>query len=486
MIDITAVLSSTENVNIEAKLASGGIPSSIWETYSSFANTFGGTILLGVEEIKATHQLVPKGVTDPHKTIVEIWNTLNNPQKINNNILLESHVYCLNQEGKDIVVIEVPRADRHDKPIYVGQDMFKGTYRRNHEGDYHCRREEVLAMLRDQSAESSDSTLVDQITLSDLNAESIYRYRMTFKNKRPSHVWNKLSDEEFLIKIGAAKKGTDAVVHPTRAGLLFFGDFMTIVDEFPNYFLDYRERLSSDTRWSDRVYSGDGTWSGNIFDFYFKIIDRLTSDVKKPFQLDSNMLRMDETPIHSALREALANAIIHADYFGLCGIVIDKEFRKITISNPGSFRISVDAAIEGGISDARNARIFNMFSLIDVGERAGSGLCNLFNVWDESGFDRPVLEENIDPDRITLKLHLADEGNEDVFDGNEGKNEGNLDGNEAAVLDIICSSPSLSAVAISKQLSISKATVERVIQVLKKKGYIQRKGGTRGEWIVLK
>ena len=96
------------------------------------------------------------------------------------------------------------------------------------------------------------------------------------------------------------------------------------------------------------------------------------------------MQRIDDTSIHRSLRECLANALIHADYYGRRGIVVDKEFRKITISNPGTFRISIDEAIAGGISDARNGRIFNMFSLIKVGERSGQGLCDVFSNWEST------------------------------------------------------------------------------------------------------
>ena len=107
--------------------------------------------------------------------------------------------------------------------------------------------------------------------------------------------------------------------------------------------------------------------------------------------------------MHKALREGLANALIHADYYGRRGIVIDKEFRKISISNPGTFRISVDEAIAGGISDARKGRIF---TLINVGERSGTGLCDVYNIWEDSGFRRPELIETVDPDRITLSLEI--------------------------------------------------------------------------------
>ena len=490
MIDIAAILSGKEKVTVEAKLAAGGLPNNIWGTYSSFANTFGGVILLGVEENKETHELIPRGVNDPHQIIANIWNTLNNPQKISNNILLENHVYAIKYNGLDIVVIEVPRADRRDKPVYTGNDMFKGSFKRNNEGDYHCKKEEVLAMVRDQSADGVDGKVIETLSISDLNAESIQRYRIVFGNKKPTHVWTKLSDAEFLVRIGAANKGEDHKVHPTLAGLLFFGDFMTIMNEVPDFFLDYRERLSTETRWSDRVCSGDGNWSGNVFDFYFKVIDRMTSDVKRPFKLDSKLMRVDDTPIHASLREALANALIHADYYGRCGIVVDKEFRKITISNPGTFRISIDAAIAGGISDARNSRIFNMFSLIDVGERAGSGLCDLYNNWKEFGYRTPVLREEVDPDRISLTLEIEIDSNRDSngsnFDGNERNNDSDLTESESKVIAILRKDCSISATQVSEETGLSVSTVNRVYKSLKSKNYITREGKTRGKWLILK
>ncbi len=512
MIDLESIMADTENCAVEAKLASGGLPRSLWETYSSFANTFGGVILLGVEE-DSNHNLVPRGVEDPQKLISDIWNVLNNPNKISANILLENHVYTLSHENKRIVVMEVPRAERCDKPIYINNDMFKGTFRRNHEGDYHCTPEEIKSMLRDQSDTSQDALLLEDLSISDLNQESICRYRILFHNLKPTHVWGRLSDDEFLIKIGAARKSrVDGKIHPTLGGLIFFGDFITITNELPYYFLDFREHLSKTARWSDRVCSGDGYWSGNIFDFYFKVVDRLTSDVKRPFELNSQLQRIDDTPIHKSVRECLANALIHADYYGRRGIVIDKEFQRITISNPGTFRIGIDEAIAGGISDARNTHIFNMFSLINVGERSGTGLCDVYHVFKENDFQSPTLFESVNPDRVTLILNLEFRHNPEVVDGNSGVNDGNPDGNdgnnggnnggnpsdnddnrkdiglthfETYVYNLIGQDPKLSTSKLSLQTGKSQSTVERAIRTLKEKGKIRREGSTHGRWIIL-
>lgn len=118
----------------------------------------------------------------------DIWNTLNNRQKVNANILLEHHVYHTDYDGMAFVVMEVPRADRRDKPVYVGQDMFKGTFRRNHEGDYRCSAEEVKSMLRDQADTTQDALVLENLLIEDLNQESIHRYRILFNNLKPDHI----------------------------------------------------------------------------------------------------------------------------------------------------------------------------------------------------------------------------------------------------------------------------------------------------------
>ncbi len=74
------------------------------------------------------------------------------------------------------------------------------------------------------------------------------------------------------------------------------------------------------------------------------------------------------------------------------------------MANPGGFRIEIDAAKSGGISDPRNGTMLKMFNLIDIGERAGSGIPNIFRVWREQGWAMPTITEQFEPERTLLTL----------------------------------------------------------------------------------
>ena len=77
------------------------------------------------------------------------------------------------------------------------------------------------------------------------------------------------------------------------------------------------------------------------------------------------------------------------------------------MSNPGIFRIEIDAAKSGGVSDPRNGAMLKMFNMIDVGERAGSGIPNIFRVWHDQGWSEPTFTQSFDPDRTALSLPLS-------------------------------------------------------------------------------
>ena len=538
--EIKRLVAKSENAAVEFKRARGGVPADFWPSYSSFANTDGGVIILGVREKDGKREI--EGLADTEKIVADLWNAVNNPDKISANVLFNESIYPVDVDGKAVVVVEVPRADRTVRPVFVGSDVFKGTYRRNGEGDYHCSRETVEGMIRDKCAETADNCILDELTIADLDADTIRRYRMYFSQLRPGHVWSGLADDGFLMKIGAAARGRDGNVHPTLAGLVCFGDFNEITNVLPYFFLDYREHLSSDVRWTDRVCSGDANWSGNIFDFFFRINQSITAGVKVPFKIASdNVTRDDDTPVHKALREVLANALIHADYHGRRGIVIDKYPKRLEVSNPGTLRMSKSVAIAGGTSDARNGKIFNIFSLVRIGERSGMGLSSLYGVWEKEKFAEPSIIESYEPDRtkvivefeadeselgvktpevgvktrevrvekatsedvkaeVTMKKAISEdvnqisddekqrsEGEKGEFDILMGAYRNDFRENARKVLAAFAEDPEVDIPSVAKRLGFSAISVWRAIRAMKEVGLLVREGADKGgKWIVKK
>lgn len=392
-----------ENNRLEAKKAAGGLPRSVWETYSAFANTEGGIILLGVEE-RADHSLAVAGVSHPEKMLRDFWNVLNNRSKISANILLDKHVRIEPIDGKPVIVIDVPCAERADRPIYINNDLFGGSFRRGGEGDYHCPKTAVQAMLRDAGAETQDTKVLNELPPDVFAADSVRGYRQRMRLVRPGHVWEALADDEFLLRLGAIARGNDARLHPTGCGLLMFGVEHEIVREFPRFFLDYQERFDADIRYTDRMVSTSGDWNGNVYDFFYKTYTRLAQRVQIPFVLANGRDRIEDTPVHQALREALANCLVNADYYGETGVVVKSEAEQITFDNPGVLRIPLGVALCGGISSPRNAGLMKMFNLLNIGERAGSGIPNILRVWHDQHWAPPVLQTFYTPEHSVLKV----------------------------------------------------------------------------------
>lgn len=116
---------------------------------------------------------------------------------------------------------------------------------------------------------------------------------------------------------------------------------------------------------------------------------------------------------NKALREALANCLINADYYGTRGVVIKKDQNQIIFENPGYIRTGKEQMRKGGESDPRNKTLMKMFNLVNIGERSGSGVPNIFNTWEDQGWKEPVIEERFDPDRTILTLEFVDKTNKE-------------------------------------------------------------------------
>lgn len=482
----------------EVKAAKGGLPQSLWDSYSSMANTYGGIIICGVRE-RGDGSWYTTGMKDVEKLKKEFWNQINNRNKVSINLLHDSDVQSYQVDDDVILVINVPAADREEKPVYINGDMFKGTFKRNNEGDYHCTESEVRAMLRDQTRRTMDMKVLEKMKISDLDQESIRNYRSWFDSRHEDHPWSKYDDEQFLERVGAASDDTeDGKVHPTCAGLLMFGQEFRITREYPAYFLDYRDHADASVRWTDRVQSQSADWSGNVFDFFVTVSRKLVRLLNVPFRL-VDMERVDETPAHNAVREALVNCLVNADYFLPRGVVIDSYPDRIVLKNPGTIIVGKRQMLKGGDSEPRNSNIMKMFNLLGFGEHAGSGVPDIYAAWDWAGYKEPSIEERFGEDGpsktmfilpLTERDHALSEkrqekGQEKRPETDHNKSE-EIEIRVAAVLEKIREDNSITMSEIARQLDISPKKVRHAIDILKEQGTIEREGSDRkGRWKIL-
>ena len=214
--------------------------------------------------------------------------------------------------------------------------------------------------------------------------------------------------------------------------------------------------------------------------------------VKVPFKIASdNVTRDDDTPIHRSVREVVANALIHADYHGRQGIVIDKYPKRIEVSNPGILRISKAVAVAGGTSDARNAKIFNIFSLVKIGERSGMGLSQLYGNWEEAGYARPQLSESFNPERTKVEIEVevaekvAEKQGEVAVKYTEKVTE-KLSETEERIVALIQSDAHITQKMLSEAIGLTRQYVGRCMDSLQARRIIRRIGPDKGGyWEVL-
>ena len=409
--EINTLLQVGERISFECKKCENQIPKSVWETYSSFANTLGGIIVLGItehmEEPDQAKRFEITGVNNPTKLKKEFFDTLNS-NKVNRNILIEEDVDIVEYEGHSLLVINIPQVDYRQRPIYINGNMMNGSFKRNYEGDYHCTEDDVKAMIRDANDSGNDSVLMENYTMDDIDANTLAAYRNRFRTANMDHVWNDYSDKDFLLNMGGYI--IDRNTHReglTLAGLLMFGKGLSIRERFDNIRMDYIDmtNLQPDSRWSDRL-TYDGRWENNLYNFFMTVQSKLIKDLKRPFRLEG-MERIDDTAIHKAVREALTNLVIHSDYMITGVLKVEKHDDCFVFSNPGSLKIPVMDIYTGGYSKARNPNMQAMFRMIGFGDNIGSGFPTILNAWKKENWRQPCLIENQDLHLVELTLTMA-------------------------------------------------------------------------------
>lgn len=195
------VIQLGEDQDVEFKAAQGGLPKSLWETVSAFANTESGIIILGV--VERDDEFVIEGIQRPKTLIKSFWDAHNNSQKLSSPVCRDSDINILTIAGKKVICIRVPRVSRQCSPIFINGNPLTGSFKRNYEGDYHCTPSEVRAMLRDAGDKPLDGQILEKFTIDDLDSDSITAYHNRFASRTPAHPFLAQNGLDFLESLGS-------------------------------------------------------------------------------------------------------------------------------------------------------------------------------------------------------------------------------------------------------------------------------------------
>ena len=246
-----------------------------------------------------------------------------------------------------------------------------------------------------------------------------------------------------------------------------------------------KSRLVGDQRYSDRL-TYDGTWENNLFNFVTTVLPKLTKELPRPFKMMGTE-RDDDTPQHKAVREAMTNAIIHANLM-LNGVLkVEKYDDQFVFTNPGLLRLPVEQIYAGNETRARNQRIQNMFRMIGLGENLGSGFPLILSAWNEKHWMKPELIEQRElmQVKLVLTIETKDALGNGISNGETG-GEIQLTERQKDIVAFLRVDGDTTAIKMAKVLGVSKRTVDREFSFLRENGFIKKETkDNRSPWVVI-
>ena len=485
--ELIARYESDESLELEFKSAVHGLPESLWESVSAFANTAGGWILLGVRQEKDTIRV--EGVRNEAQLRQDIHNLMRNPEKISREVCGPHDISAEKVDGADVVMVRVHGACAKEKPVFLIGNPYKGTFVRRNEGDYRCTKQEVDRMIRDACVESADSAVLKGHGWPEIDRDTFKRYRGRFRQFNDANPWNDYDDDRFLAAIGGYRKDAASGAEGfTRAAVLMFGTREALLNLRIRHLIDFRllPENDEDLRWADRI-----TWEGNLYDAFFRIYPRLVEPLKTPFKLEGPH-RVTETPAHEALRECLVNMLAHADYAEQAALLVTASPREFVFRNPGSSRVPEEDLLTKDCSDPRNPVLLRMFRYVALADEAGTGLPKVLRVWRAQGLQLPSLHSDTEryEFKATLRLvHLLSEKDRAWLawcaKANMGAEQAPLSGmvplgpNEQLALIQARNEESVNNAAVQALTGLHRADVTQLLGALRDRGLLEQESTRR-------
>ena len=401
----------TDDDHYEVKACAAGLGKSVWDSVSAFANTNGGTLILGLDE---KTNFSPASGFDLDRVRDQFVDGIGDGGK--ESLLLNPPAYSMSRaelSGRPVLLIEVVENNAGTKPCAVrAKGLENGSYKRVDDKDIRLSITEIFEFRNALLPQESDRTIVMEADLDDLDPtliDAVFRRMANTRSLRGAD-----SAESKLTRLSAVNKRGEVRL----AGLLALGLYP---QQFvPRLFIDVtvhpanEKSLPRPVRFIDRV-ACDGPLP--------EAIDRSVDVVARNLRTYSVMegaARHDELEIPlEVLREAVANAAVHREYQELFRgqpVTIDVFPDRVVVTSPGGLwgGKTVDN-IADGTSRCRNQTLMQLLQHVPFSsgygptvEGQGGGVLLMINRMEAHALDRPEFRIGPDQVSVTLRRHGAE------------------------------------------------------------------------------
>ena len=414
----------------------------------AFANTKGGLIIIGV-----TDEGKINGETLTNKIKAEI---IDLARKCEPSIQIKKIFRCENT-----VIVEVEEGQ--EKPYSCSS----GYFIRLDGISQKMTQKEISLLYKNASAAAFEESINKDVDWGDISRQKINTYLREAKISV-----GKVSPQDILTSLNLATK--DGI---KNAGILFFA-------KDPRRHILHCETILVSFKGTKRVDILDRK---DVQDDLWTQYQEAMIFLKRHLSVRTEIKGMDRQDLYEipleALREAVANAIIHRDYTVRgTSIMVEVHDDKVIIKNPGGFPFGMDAAKLGDLSIRRNELIADIFARMHRVERMGSGFKRIRENMELAGLPFPTIKS--DHFFFITFPRPAKTQNQDM--SGLGERLGvKLGVNEVKIIDIISANRFATIVDIAKSIKISTTAVEKNIAKLREKGILKREGSDKtGHWEV--
>jgi len=403
--DLIKKLEDIEWEDFEVKQAKSEVPKSAWETVSAFSNTNGGWLIFGIKEQGKYFEIT--GLKNAEK-IEQDFLTSIRAGKFNVQIVTRQKKY--NFDGKIVLAFYIEVSAQ--KPIYYNSPS--NTFIRRGSADMRATKEEVDSMYRDQTFGTKTSETATGTSRSSINDISLNRFRDYLSRFNPGVSYNRYNENEFLEKLRIIEDGKC-----TYGGLLMFGKRQIIERHFPDFRIDLIEIPGTSYGNATMRYSFRLDEYENLWEYYFECFARLKQKVDVQFRLTAEGFGQELSPGLDAIREALVNMLMHADYFSPGHSRIRIFTNHIEFFNFGGLPKPLNELTTKDISLPRNPIIAKLFRIVKLAENMGLGIDRINQNWELYNHTQPKYD--IDFDSVMVKMFTNSTDNISVNEPRKNK-----------------------------------------------------------------